>query len=514
MKRSGRFSPQATAPAIDYAAIFALSPNPYVLLAPDLVIVEANGAYLRTTMRTRSEIIGRTMFEAFPGGPEGAEPEHVRQLRGSFTRVLETRRPDTLALIRYPIPRATPTGTVFEDRYWSATHTPLLDADGEVRFILQHTVDVTELHRLRSGSPAPLPSPEGTAPGDQVETGVLRRARAVQAANWRLDAERQRLRRLFQQAPGFVAVLRGPDHRFELTNDAFAELIGHRDVIGRPLATALPEIRAQGHIATLDTVFATGEPFVGSEVRVLLQRRSSGPAEERHLDFVFQPIMDPDDRVTGIFVQGVDVTERRLAQAHQRLLLDELNHRVKNTLATVQAIASQTARGAASVEAFSLDFQARLKAMARTHDALTRRSWTGAELRDLLEQELRPYGFARVALDGEAVELTPRMALTLGMVFHELATNAAKHGALSVPQGRVDVAWSATRPPDGAPAFLRLTWRESDGPTVPPRTRRGFGSRLIEGSVASELSGKVTLDLPPQGLSCELVVPLAAPEAA
>lgn len=291
-------------PPIDFKALFDSSPNPYVLLLPDLTIIGMNEAYLRVTMRTREEITGRNMFDAFPG-----EGPSVEQLRASLERALKSHKPDHLALIHYDIAR--PDGNGFEERFWSATHTPLLDAAGEVAYILQHTVDVTELHRLRMAARAPH-APSGLEA--QVEGDVFRRAQAVQEANRSLDAERRHLRRLFEQAPGFMAVLRGPEHRFELANAAYSQLIGNRDVLGKPVREALPDVAGQGFFELLDNVYATGQPFVGRGLRVALRQGKGASPEEHYVDLVYQPIVGADGTVTGIFVQGHDITERILAE--------------------------------------------------------------------------------------------------------------------------------------------------------------------------------------------------------
>ena len=486
--------------AIDYEALFQASPNPYVVLAPDLTIVAANEAYLRVTMRRRDELIGRRMFDMFPSNPDS-----MRELRASFERVLAGRVPDTLALIHYDISRPTPEGEEFEERYWSAIHTPILDAGGEVALILQHTVDVTQLQRLKRA----VAGAEESRPGaERIESSVFRRAEEVQKANRLLDAERLHLRRLFMQAPGFIAILSGPQHVFELINGAYSQLIGHRDVIGKSIQEALPEIAGQGFFELLDRVYRRGQAFVGREMSVLLRRRPDMPPVEAYVDFVYQPIVEEDGSVSGIFVQGSDVTERKLADARQRLLIDELNHRVKNTLATVQSIAMQTARDAPSPGAFAEAFTARIIALSRAHDALTRGNWEGADLREILAQELAPYGAGRVCLQGGPVRLPPRAALSLGMVFHELATNAAKHGALATPAGQVRVAWTTEPDRETGSRRLRLEWRERGGPAVPPPAHRGFGSRLIEQSVAGELEGEARLDFEPAGLRCSLTLPL------
>jgi NO-binding membrane sensor protein with MHYT domain/two-component sensor histidine kinase len=212
-------------------------------------------------------------------------------------------------------------------------------------------------------------------------------------------------------------------------------------------------------------------------------------------------------RMAGVVL---DVTDRRQtftalteAEARQRLLIDELNHRVKNTLATVQSIARQTAKGAPVSPDFVEAFESRLVALSRTHDALTRGAWEHASLRELLIQEFAPYAAEQFRLEGEDVSLRPRQALALGMVFHELATNAAKHGALSQTSGCVGVRWTA-----GAER-LDIVWREEKGPQVAQPLRQGFGSRLIRSVIRGELAGAADLDYAPDGFTCRLSVPLA-----
>jgi len=177
------------------------------------------------------------------------------------------------------------------------------------------------------------------------------------------------------------------------------------------------------------------------------------------------------------------------AREHQRLLLNELNHRVKNTLSTVQSIALQTARQTGAPDAFMTAFEGRLLSLSKTHTTLMNEEWEGAALHDVLEGELLHYGEGRIDLHGPAVLLPPRAALALGLVIHELATNASKYGALSSPTGRVGVSW--TLDDDAGGSRLRLEWTERGGPTVTQPTRRGFGSRLIERSLVGELSGDV-----------------------
>jgi PAS domain S-box-containing protein len=291
---------------INFEALFSASPNPYVLLDLSLTIVGMNDAYLQVTMRKREDLLGRNMFDAFPSDPDSSSH---RQLRGSLEKVVREKAADYLSLIEYAIPL--PNGQGFEERYWSATHTPLFNHNGEMTFILQHTVDVTELHRLRNLARSTI-LPSG--PSALIETDMFRRAQAVQEANQALSEERQHLRGLFQQAPGFMAALGGPDHVFTMANAAYLQLIGRENIVGKPVRDALPEVVGQGFIDLLDRVYHSGQPFVGRSIRVHLKQSSGDVREERFLDFVYQPIFDPDGQVSGIFVQGHDVTEQKRSE--------------------------------------------------------------------------------------------------------------------------------------------------------------------------------------------------------
>lgn len=209
-------------------------------------------------------------------------------------------------------------------------------------------------------------------------------------------------------------------------------------------------------------------------------------------------------RMAGI---SLDVTERKRAEERQRLLLEELNHRVKNTLAMVQSIATQTLRSAESPELFRSSFQSRLQALAQAHDLLTRQQWQGASLDEIVALTLEPHqGAGRVRIDGPPVLLSTGVAVSLHLAFHELATNAAKYGALSVGSGQVELAWSVT---DRSVPTLELAWKESGGPRVAVPRRRGFGSRLLERGLAHELDGEVFLDFDPAGVRCKLAIPLS-----
>lgn len=292
---------------VDYRSLFEVSPNAYMVLDRELRYVAANPAYLHETGSRVDELLGRYVFDMFPNDPDDPANVPMRMLQRSLERVLATGERDHLALIPYRVPKQVDGVLVTEDRYWSATHSPVLDADGRVAFILQHTVDITELHALTRDSFARRGSPA-------AEAGVLSRANAVQEANHKLDAEREQLRSLFEQAPGFMAFLEGREFVFSLANAAYVRLIGGRDLLGKPLASALPEVVEQGFVQLLTEVYTSGQPFVGIDTRLLLQRQESGPPDEVFVDFVYQPVRDDAGQTRGVFVQGHDVTARKLAE--------------------------------------------------------------------------------------------------------------------------------------------------------------------------------------------------------
>lgn len=494
------------AKTIDLVAAFDASPNPYMLLDAQLRYAGMNQAYLDVTHRTREALLGQPVMQAFDAGPGEEAPENAKQLAASFEKVLTTGQPDHLAVLHYPIPIEQADGTVaYDNRYWSCTHTPIKDAEGRVTHILQHTSDITELERLRRQVGRLRPEDASSALDSLIGGGMFRRAMSVQADNRRLETERRQLLDMFMQTPGFVAVLNGPQHVIQLHNGAYGQLIGHRDVVGKPIREALPELAGQGYYDFLDEVLATGEPFQGRQSPVQLQQTPNGLLTTRYLNFIYQPIRDDEGQIVGVFVQGHDVTDTVQAAERQKLMIDELNHRVKNTLATVQSIAMQTARSHEDPRSFAETFQSRILSLSHTHDLLTRSHWEGADLREVLEHETTAHGLHRLTLNGPNVALDPAMAVSLGMIFHELATNAAKYGALTPGDGRVLVDWSLA---DLTDPQLVIFWRETGGPSVAQPERRGFGSRLIERNVRHDLAGTVQMHYRDDGFTAEIAIPL------
>jgi PAS domain S-box-containing protein len=205
----------------------------------------------------------------------------------------------------------------------------------------------------------------------------------------------------------------------------------------------------------------------------------------------------------------MDITERKKAEERQRLLVSELDHRVKNTLAIVQGLAQQSFRGQSDPDRGRAAFEARLAALAAAHNLLTRNSWTATSMGDLVESCLAaPLGdqAARVALQGPAVQIAPQTAVSIALALHELCTNALKYGALSAPDGRVEVRWAVHEGEEQR--RFRLHWRERGGPPVAPPASRGFGSRMIERGLAAELGGHSSLTFDPAGVEYEIDAPL------
>jgi PAS domain S-box-containing protein len=250
-------------------------------------------------------------------------------------------------------------------------------------------------------------------------------------------------------------------------------------------------------------------------------RRSDGAW--RTLDFAGRFERDAPGRLPRRLIGVVaDVTERRLAEERQTLLIRELHHRVKNTLATVQAIVGSTARTASSIESFYEAFVGRIMSLAHTHSVLTEDTWQTASLRTLLANELKPYAEgaldraedrdARIQLSGPPVDMSSEIAVPIGMAIHELTTNAAKYGALSTRDGRVAITWSLE--PGGPAGTLHFTWVESGGPTVSPPKRQGFGSRLLQRVLTAQVRAEVSMHYPPDGFTLTMRAPLPVRNAA
>jgi PAS domain S-box-containing protein len=358
---------------------------------------------------------------------------------------------------------------------------PLYDAKGNLVGVVNCFLDITERKRMDN---------------------------ALERSRLHALEQEQRFAATYEHAAIGISEI-APDGRFLRVNEAICAITGfsREHLLANTLFThthpddADPDRQAfRKQVSGELNFYSVEKRFIRRDGRVIwISVRSS-------------PVRDADDRLLYVVRVVQDITERKAAEQRQRLLMDELNHRVKNTLATVQSLATQTARGATTPAAFRERFEGRLIALSKAHDQLTMHHWENADLRELLSGSLAPHtGTApdRVVLRGEDVLLRPRAVLTLAMAVHELTTNAAKYGALSVPGGRVEVQWRPVRSENGQ-SCLQIEWIEQGGPNVVEPEQHGFGTKLIEGSIAAELAGKTRLTFQPQGLRCEITIPIKA----
>jgi PAS domain S-box-containing protein len=369
----------------------------------------------------------------------------------------------------------------------------------------------------RRGRP-PVPDEDGP-PGAAARTarpmwyGTSTDVEDARRAEAALRESEARFRGFAETSPDVLWIVDAAGEKLEYLSPAYEQ------VWGQPRGAVLEDLRRWAGLlhpddrqAVLDILprVLRGER-VEAEYRI---RRASDGAVRWIRDTGF-PIRDGAGRVRRVAGLAQDVTGQREAEQQQKLLLNELNHRVKNALAGAQALAAQTARGGAASRnpgAFLRAFEERLIALARAHDMLTREGWRGASLGEVVRETLAPHGGTpgRVSASGPELRLGPGAAVALHMAFHELATNAAKYGALSALEGRVEVGWTVERVADDAPAVLDVAWREQGGPPVPgPPARPGFGTRFLERGLARQLGGEARFAFAPAGLEFHLRLPLS-----
>jgi PAS domain S-box-containing protein len=370
---------------------------------------------------------------------------------------------------------------------------PFIDRNGKVDWI--------------RWSMAPWRTDDGEIGGLVLYTEVV--TSTVQA-RMKLEAAEARYRAVFDQAVMGVARVQG-DGVFMEMNDRFCaithrsretllagrfrDLVQDHDRAGAmEQAQALLSGESESYVAERQIVSGADGALIWVHVTISRVQRGDEPA---YLVII----------ISDIAARKQVETEQQHYQGQLRLLINELNHRVKNTLATVQSMAAQTLRNEPEPAVAFEKFESRLLGLSQVHDVLTRESWHGAGLRDVAERALAPFTEAagRTHIAGPSVWLQPGGALTMALIFHELATNALKYGALSKPDGRVALDWAY----DAESRALRLTWTESGGPPVATPTRRGFGSRLIERSLRGEMKGAATMDYRPEGLVCVMQVTLS-----
>ncbi|MGV8830937.1 MAG: HWE histidine kinase domain-containing protein [Devosia sp.] len=290
-------------------------------------------------------------------------------------------------------------------------------------------------------------------------------------------------------------------------NDSFLALTGfsQQEVLGQSFNFFLAQIADEVSLARI----AAERAETSAEGTEVLYRRKDG--SEFWAAVFISPVRDMDGKIVQYFASFVDLTKHMLEQDHLRMLIDELNHRVKNTLATVQSIVWQALRFDPDPKAARDAIENRLFALSRSHDLLTLQNWESASLMDLAHQVVAPFELAgerpeRITLAGPDIRMAPKAVLALGIALNELATNAAKYGSLSNAAGRIIVQWAIVRQ-DGN-RRLNISWSETGGPSVSPPSRKGFGSHVLQKGLVRELGAAVSLEYLTTGVQCTINIPL------
>jgi two-component sensor histidine kinase len=451
----------------------------------------------------------RDRHPAALGRPAAAVWDDIWDLvRPDFDRVVETGEGVSIYEQMLPLRR----GDTIEETYWNYSLTPIVGADGRVAGILNQAIDISKAllaERRLSFQVALADRLRGLSDPEEVKDA------ATELLGRYLGAARVGYAEI-DEAHGTVSV------RSDWTRDPATQSLGGQSGLIKAFGEealaflrsgetlALPDIRALplGGQASEDAWQAIG-------MRALITVPLVRDGALKALLYVHEPHPRHWKRSEAAMARDVAertwaAVERAQAEQRQRLLINELNHRVKNTLATVQAIAFQTLKGEMPLAEARSRFEARLMALSRAHSLLTAENWEGASLERVVKDatEYLSEEPGRFDISGAEIWLAPRAALALALAFHELSTNAAKYGALAGEHGKVAVGW---RIEDG---LLSLRWKESGGPAVTPPAHRGFGSRLIERGLVADLGGRATLAFEPDGLACTIEAPLAGLAAA
>ena len=294
--------------------------------------------------------------------------------------------------------------------------------------------------------------------------------------------------------------------RITIANDAFLPILGVKGTgLGVPFRALWPEVLE--YIEPLaDRAFAGEATFI-EDCPLTIER--GGGAEQAWFTFCYSPLRDAHGRVVGVLDTVVETTAKVHAERMARIIAEELAHRIKNSFAVLQAIASQTFRGDAATPEARKSFEARIAAMARAQDLILQENWDYADIAIVIAEALRPFqdDLSRFDIAGPAVTIRDRQALSLALGIHELASNAAKYGALSVPGGTVTITWEAGTHGSDDPFVLR--WEEQGGPVPAVRSRTGFGARLIERVMPAEFHGQSIVEWPLTGLRFTLTTKMA-----
>jgi PAS domain S-box-containing protein len=339
---------------------------------------------------------------------------------------------------------------------------------------------------------------------------------ALKESEARERAHAAELQAIMEAVPAPIWIARDPDCRVIIGNSISYEILRMKQASNVSLSAEESERPVHYEVLNDGRLLAPEDMPVqraarGESVRDIEMGLRFSDGSSRILLGNATPLCDAKGNLTGAVSAFVDITERKLAEAQRDLLLAELSHRVKNTLATVISIAHQSFTKGPSFEESRRSFDMRIRALAQTHVRLADANWSGVSVERILLDETAPYrreDGANVRISGPSIVLNPKCAVTLGMAFHELTTNAAKYGALSTKTGAVEAHWNI------APnRHLRISWIESGGPAVTLPKRRGFGRLLLERVLTSDLRGTVLLDFAQDGFKCDIAFPLDPHEA-
>jgi PAS domain S-box-containing protein len=369
--------------------------------------------------------------------------------------------------------------------------------DREVAFVSPHGRTLFALNV------DPMRGPDGTFEGVMSTAVDVSQTRLLESEQRRLTEE---LRAVVQR---YETALRGSNVTIftqdrDLTYTSVSgPVLGLRveEIIGRTDDEILPQPSRKPVIALKQRVLGDGQAVDG-EVSI-----GDGVAR-RWFDLHVEPLRDVSGKIAGLIGAAVDNTARKEGEVHLRLLMRELTHRSKNLLAVIQAMARQTARHTGSIDAFMEQFGARLQAIAASHDLLVQESWHGASLHELAQAQLAQYldgAGSQVVIEGPGIVLKPEAAQSLGLAIFELLDNAARYGALSVPQGRASLKWQRRSAGEGG--GVEIAWTEEGGPDVPTPQQRGFGTLVIERNLARAAEAEVDLAFSPGGVRCRMLIP-------
>ncbi|MEG3178910.1 HWE histidine kinase domain-containing protein [Sphingomonas sp. RB3P16] len=462
-----------------FSAAVRATRMPMVITDPnqlDNPIAFVNAAFSKLTGFSESEILGRNC--RFLQGPD-TDRGDVARLRSAIVN----QEPIELELLNYR-----KDGSTFWNRLLCS---PVFNEAGEVTYFFASQFDVTvereRLVRLQRDRDD-LEAEVGQRTSDllQAESRLRFALEAAQLGSWSLDLATERMT--------------ATDGCKENWGRSLTESFSYDDI----KAAVHPNDRVRRDEALRVALEETGDYDV--EYRILTPE-----GEERWLYVRGQVFRRADG--TPLLLVGVsqNVTDRKRAEDHRAMLANELSHRVKNMLATLQAIVAQTLRNAVTLEGAAETLAGRIQAMDAANTLLVNDHWESATMRDLVDRALAPFGTNdddRIKVSGPDIGVPPSLAVGLALALHELATNAAKYGALSVSGGHVAISWSIDE--TTKPARLHLLWQEAGGPPVTPPTRMGFGSKLIQRVLAGEIGGEAKIEYHPTGVVFSTVTPLPA----